>query len=163
MPRSTHSLFVLQTMGLPKHMAWATNNGHIKPHAHILPPGAPGCTKPHALTQLVICNIIPQKDTMITYVAQRSYLLNNQVPTVIFSSATILAATLHYSEFTNKYSRQYGRWSFSTNNLFSTFFSPLPPCLQTTQPIQSATQPPSQSATPPFSRYSPYSSLFTQN
>ena len=33
--------FVLETMGLPKHMAWAINNGHIKPHAHILAPGAP--------------------------------------------------------------------------------------------------------------------------
>lgn len=62
---------------------------------------------------------------MMTYVAQRRYLLNNQVPTVIFSSTTILA-TLHYSEFTNKYSPQYGSWSFLTNNLFSTFFSPLP-------------------------------------
>ena len=118
------------------------------------------CTEPRAHTQPINCNIIPQKDTMIPYMAQTSYPSNSQVLTKLFPSATI-PAILHYAEFTDKYSPQYGRLLFSfyfmTSILFSTSLPPLPTPLLITQPIQSTTQPPSLlTITLPFSCHSPH-------
>ena len=79
------------------------------------------CTKPRAHTWQINCNIIPQKDTMIPYVSQPRYPLNNQILAIFFPFATI-PATSHYPEFTDTYSPHYRRLSFSlhfmTNILF---------------------------------------------
>ena len=82
------------------------------------------CTKPHAHTRPINCNVIPQKDTMIPYMAQPRYPLNSQVFTTFFPFATI-PATPHYPEFTDRYSPQYGRLPFSLHFMTNTpFFRP---------------------------------------
>ena len=77
---------------------------------------------------------------MILYMAQPRCHLNSQVLEIFFPS-TPTPATLHYPEFTDTYSTQYGRLSFSlhfmTNNLFSTWPPPLPPPFSITRPVQS--------------------------
>ena len=85
---------------------------------------------------------------------QTRHPLNSQVLAKFFPFATI-AAILHYSELTYKYSTRYGRLSFSlyfmTQILFSTFLLSLPTPLLINQTIQSSTQPPSLPTTPlPF-------------
>ena len=93
---------------------------------------------------------------MMTYMAQPRHLWNNQVLSKFFPSA----------EYTNKFSRQYSKWSFSMYFMTSTLFSSFPPPvlspLSATQSIQSATQSPSLLTTPlPFFSHSPYfSSLY---
>ena len=61
-PCSTHSPFALQTAGIPSHVVRATSSGYTKPRAH---------------TQPITCNTIPQKDTMIPFMAQSRYPLNS--------------------------------------------------------------------------------------
>ena len=93
---------------------------------------------------------------MMTYMAQPRHLWNNQVLSKFFPSA----------EYTNEFSRQYSKWSFSMYFMTSTLFSSFPPPvlspLSATQSIQSATQSPSLVTTPlPFFSHSPYfSSLY---
>ena len=88
------------------------------------------CTKPHAHTQPVTCNIIPQKDTMITYMVKSRYPLDSQVLTIFFPFATI-PATPHYPVSTDRYSPHYGMLTFllyfMTNTFFSTFLPLSPP------------------------------------
>ena len=67
------------------------------------------CSKPHAHIQQINCNIFPQKDTMIPYMAQPHHPLNNQVLAIFFLSATIPAMP-HFSEFTDKYSPPQHSW-----------------------------------------------------
>ena len=81
--------------------------------------------QPRVHTQPINCNIISQKDTMKVYMAQTRNPLNSQVMAKFFPSAAI-PAIQHYSEFTDKYSPQYGRlWFlyFTINILFSTSIS----------------------------------------
>ena len=119
---STHSPFTLQTSSIPNHVVWAANSGYTKLRAPHPRARSTACTKPRAHTWLINGNIIPQKDTMIPYVSQPRYPLNNEVLAMFFFYATI-PATSHYPEFTDTYSPQYGRISFSlhfmTNILFS--------------------------------------------
>ena len=58
-------------------------------------------------TLTIDCNI-PQKETLIPFAAQKSHPLITPVLAIFFPLATI-PATLHYSEFTDKYFPQYGR------------------------------------------------------
>ena len=63
---------------------------------------------------------------MIPYLAEPLYPLNSQVLAIFFLSATTLAVP-NYPEFTERYSPQYGRLSFSLNFMIHTpfqFFSP---------------------------------------
>ena len=55
-------------------------------------------------TLTIDCNI-PQKEALIPFTAQKSH------PLITPVLATI-PATLHYSEFTDKYSPRYGRYLF---------------------------------------------------
>ena len=45
-------------------------------------------TKPHGHTQPINCNFIPQKDTMVHYMAQTRHLLNRQVLAIFPPSST---------------------------------------------------------------------------
>ena len=58
---------------------------------------------------------------MTPYMAQPHYPLNSQVPAIFFLSATTPAAS-HYPEFTDRYSPQYGRLSFSLHFMIHTAF-----------------------------------------
>ena len=168
---STQFPFSLQTQDIPNLMHWATNSGYTKPRACILTPLAlhiPNSMP--TLNQSTVTSL--QKGHHDTSMAQAHHFLNNQ-KLATFVPSTTAVTTLHYSEFTNKYSTQNGRWSFflyfMTNILFSTFLLPLPPSLSATKPIQSASQPPSLPTTPlPFSNHPPhFSALYhkaeTQN
>ena len=63
---------------------------------------------------------------MIPYLAQPRYPLNSQVLAIFFLSATT-PATPHYPEFTDRYSPQYGRLSFSLHFMIHTpFYFPSP-------------------------------------
>ena len=55
------------------------------------------CTKSPAHAQPIYCYVIPQKDSMIPYMAQTRHALNNQVLAIFFPSATI-PAMQHYSK-----------------------------------------------------------------
>ena len=70
-------------------MVWAINS--INSH-----PSGTACTKPRANPPPINCNIIPQKDTVIPYIAQPRYPLNSPVVAIFFPSATI--TTPHYPE-----------------------------------------------------------------
>ena len=104
------------------------------------------CTKSTAITKPLVhtwpinCNIIPQKGTMIPYMAQPHYLLNSQA-LAIFFPYSIIPATPHYPEFTDRYCPQYGRLSFSlhftTNTLFFDLPSPTSKSFLNTWPAQS--------------------------
>ena len=101
-PFSFNYPFALQTSGIPNHVVWATC-----PHSQSR---STEYTKPRSHTQPINCNIIPQKDIMIPYMDQTRHPLKSQVLAKFFPSATI-PVTLHYSEFADKYSPQYGRLS----------------------------------------------------
>ena len=58
---------------------------------------------------------------MTPYMAQPRYPLNSQVLAMFFFSATIPAMP-HYPEFTDRYSPQYGRLSFSLNFMIHAAF-----------------------------------------
>ena len=58
------------------------------------------CIKSRAHTRPINRNTIPQKDTMIPYMAQPRYSLYSQVLAIFFPFATI-PATPHYPKFTN--------------------------------------------------------------
>ena len=75
------------------------------------------CTKPRAHTRPINYNTIPQKDTMIPYMAQPRYPLNSQVLAILFPFATTPATP---PEFTNRYSPQYGMLSFSFHFMTNT-------------------------------------------
>ena len=64
---------------------------------------------------------------MTPYKAQPHYPLNSQVLTIFFLSATI-PATPHSPEFTDRYSAQYGRLSFSLHFVIHTAFLFSFPC-----------------------------------
>ena len=90
---STHSPFTLLTSGIPNHQVWATNSGYTKSRAH-----QEHCKhKPRAHTRPISCNIIPQKDTVIPYMARPHYPLNSQVLAIFFPSAAMATAP-HYPE-----------------------------------------------------------------
>ena len=98
------------------------------------------CTKPRVHTWPINCNIIPQKDTMMPYMAQLCYPLNSQALAIIFPSATIPAMP-HYPEYTDRYFPQYGRLlfllHFMTNTLFFNLPSPTLKSFLNTWPAQS--------------------------
>ena len=94
-PCSTHFSSALQKLGIPNHMVFATNSGRIKPRVSILAPRELNVPN-HMATQPINCNFIPQKDTMIPYMAQTRYLLNSQFLSIFPPS---IPATLHYSGF----------------------------------------------------------------
>ena len=116
----------------------ATNIRHTKPHdlgykQSIYQTMCPhsctrstACTKPCAHSRPINCNIIPQKNTMIPYMAQPRYHFNSQV-LAIFIPSTIPTMP-HYPESTDRYFPQYSRLSFSlyfmTRNLFLDFPCP---------------------------------------
>ena len=79
------------------------------------------CTRPRVQTRPINCNIIPQKDTMTPCMSQPHYPLNSQVLAIFFLSATI-SAMPHYPEFTDRYSPQYGKLSFSLRFTIHTAF-----------------------------------------
>ena len=58
---------------------------------------------------------------MMPYMAQQRYPLNIQFLAIFFPLATI-PATRHYPEFTDRYSPQYGKLSFSLYFMTHTFF-----------------------------------------
>ena len=63
---------------------------------------------------------------MTPYMAQPRYPLNSQVLAIFFLSATT-PTTPHYPEFTDRYSTQYGRLSFSLHFMIHTpFYFPSP-------------------------------------
>ena len=124
-PCSTHPPFTPQTSDVPNHVAWATNSGYTKPHACI-----PSLGAQHVPNHVPILDrwpgyTIPQKDIMAPYMVQTRYPLNSQLLAIFFSFTTIPVTTLHYPEFTDRYSAQ----SFSLHFLTNTFFrhSSLPP------------------------------------
>ena len=79
------------------------------------------CTKPRVHTRPINCNTISQKNIMMPYMAQQRYPLNIQFLAIFFPLATI-PATRHYPEFTDRYSPQYGKLSFSLYFMTHTFF-----------------------------------------
>lgn len=118
-------------------MVWATNSGYSKSCAHSRVRNT-GCIK-RAHTQPIHCNIIAHKDTMIFDMAQIPHPLNCWVLATFFLSATV-PPQLTYSQLTDNYSPQYGRWWFSSyfmNNFLSlTFLDPFqPPLNHTTNSI----------------------------
>ena len=66
--------------------------GHLK-----LCTRSTACTKPHTHTWPINCNTIPQKDTIIPYMAQPCYPLNGQVFVIFFPFATTPANTIQNS------------------------------------------------------------------
>ena len=79
------------------------------------------CTKLGAFIWPINCNTIPQKVTVIPYMAQPGYTLNSQVLAIFFHFAT--TPTLpHYPKFTVRYRLQYGRSSCSLHFMTHTFF-----------------------------------------
>ena len=94
----------------------------MHPHSHAR---SIACTKPRAHTQPITCNIIPQKDTMILYMAQSRYLSNSQVLTIFFPVATI-PATSHYPISTDRNSPQYVMLTFLLHFMSNSFFDILP-------------------------------------
>ena len=120
-PCSTHSPFTLQTSGIPNNMVWVTNIAYTKSSPCILAPAAQNAPNHVSTTQTINCNTIPQKDLMILYMIQARHTLNTQVLAKLFPSP-VTPAILHYSQFSDKYSPQYGRLSlslyFMTNILF---------------------------------------------
>ena len=97
-PCSTHYPLALQTLGIQNHMVWGTNNERTKRGACILSPRELNINhKPHAHTQPINCNFVPQKDTMIPYMAETHHPLDNQVLAIFPPSATI-PSTTHYSK-----------------------------------------------------------------
>ena len=106
----------------------AINIGHTKPRGLVYKQWLYKTTCPHSRTRStghtrsMNCNTIPQKDTMIPYMAQPCYLLNSQVLVIFFPFATI-PATPHHPEFTDKYFPQYGMSSFSLLFMTQTFFN----------------------------------------
>ena len=84
------------------------------------------CTKLHAKTQPITCNTIPQKDTIIPYIAQSRYPLKSHVLTIFFAFATI-PATPYYPVFTDRYSPQYGMLTILLHFITNTFFFNIPP------------------------------------
>ena len=86
------------------------------------------CTKLRAHTRPINFNIMP-------YLAQPRYPLNNQFLAIFFLSATMPGA-LHYPEFTDMYSPQNGRLSFSLHFMIHTpFHFPSPTCTSLLNPI----------------------------
>ena len=71
-------------------------------------------------------NTIPQKDTIIPYIAQSRYPLKSHVLTIFFAFATI-PATPYYPVFTDRYSPQYGMLTISLHFITNTFFFDIPP------------------------------------
>ena len=51
--------------------------------------------KPRANPRPINCNVIPQKDTVMPYIAQPRYPLNSQVLAIFFPSATITTTPHH--------------------------------------------------------------------
>ena len=106
-------------------MVWTTNSGYFKSRVHF-PARNTECIK-RAHTLPINCNIIAHKDTMILYMFQTSHPFNSPVLTMFILSGTILAM-LRYSEVTDKYSPQYGRWwislYFMSNIFLLNFFDP---------------------------------------
>ena len=70
---------------------------------------------------------------MIPYMAERRHPLNSQVLAIFFPSGTI-PAMLNYSEFTDKYSPQYSRWSFLLYFVTNILFRPSFPHFQPLSP-----------------------------
>lgn len=138
---STHPIVTLQLSGMQDHMVWATNSAYTKPCIYLLEPAALSIPKICNHTQPINCHMIPEKDTMVSYMVQTRRHLNNQVLAVFFPSST-KPATLHCSKSIDKYSPQYGSWLFSwyfmTNIIFWPSFLHFPP-FSNSQPIQSAT------------------------
>ena len=103
-------------------------------------------TKPRAHTQPITCNTIPQKNTMIPYMAQSHSPLNSQVLAIFFLFEPI-PATPQYPVFTDRYSPQYGLLTLLLHFMTNAFFSwhsypfpllpPPPPHFSIIQPVQS--------------------------
>ena len=85
----------------------ATNSAYTKPCIYLLEPAALSIPKICNHTQPINCYMIPEKDTMVSYMVQKRRHLNNQVLAVFFPSST-KPATLHCSKSIDKYSPQYG-------------------------------------------------------
>ena len=138
---STHPIVALQLSGMQGHMVWATNSAYTKLCIYLLEPGALNIPKICNHTQPINCHMIPEKDTLVFYMAQTRHHLNNQVLAVFFPSST-KPATVHYSKSIDKYSPQYRSWLlswyFMTNIIFWPSFPHFPP-FATSQPIQSTT------------------------
>ena len=132
---STHPIVTLQLSGMQDHMVWATNSAYTKPCIYLLEPGALNIPKICNHTQPINCHMIPEKDTMVSYMTQTRHHLNNQALAVFFPSST-KPATLRYSKSIDKYSPQHVSWLFSwyfmTNIIFWPSFPRLPPFLNFT-------------------------------
>ena len=85
---SDHSPFVIQTLGIPNHVDWATSSGYTKASTCIFAPRALNVSKQVAtLNQPINCHIILQNGTMTSYMAQPRHPLNNQVLAIFFPSS----------------------------------------------------------------------------
>ena len=84
------------------------------------------CTKPRANPQPISCQVIPQKDTVIPYIAQPRYPLNSQVLAVFFPSASITTTPHHPALLIDILSPQHGRLSFSLYFMTNTLAFDLP-------------------------------------
>ena len=125
-PCSTHSPFALQKLGIPNQVVWATNNRSTKPRVRILASRELSqrelnCTKSNAHTQPINWNLIPQKDTMILYIAQTRHLLNNQILSM-FPPFTTMPTTPHYSGFAN-WSTFSTKWYVIVFYIFYVFYN----------------------------------------
>ena len=76
---SNNSIVAFQLSGMQIHMVWATNSAYTKPCIYLLEPGALNIPKICNHTQPINCHMIPEKDTMVSYMAQTPHHLNNQV------------------------------------------------------------------------------------
>ena len=93
--RSTHSPFALQTSGVPNQVVWAINSGCTKTTCPYSRDRSAACTKPRANPQPISCQVIPQKETVIPYIAQPRDPLNSQVLAIFFPSSTTRTTPHH--------------------------------------------------------------------
>ena len=139
---STHPIVTLQLSGMQDHMVWATNSAYTKPCIYLLEPGALNIPKICNHTQPINCHMIPEKDTMVSYMAQTPHHLNNQVLQYFLllqlnqqrsTIQNLLISILH--SMVGNFFRGIS-WLTSFFDLLSPDFPPF----STSQPIQSATK-----------------------
>ena len=88
-PCCTHSSSALQKLGIPNHVVFVTNSevlNHLSTFSR-----QDKCIYQTIWLHSINCNFIPQKDSMIPYMAQTRHLLNSQVLAIFTPSATTSA------------------------------------------------------------------------
>ena len=140
--RSFYPIVALQLSSMQDHMIWATNSAYTKPCIYLLEPGALNIPKICNHTQPINCHMIPEKGTMVSYMAQTPHHLNNQVLQYFLllqlnqqrSTIQNLLISILHSMVGNCFRGI--SWLTSFFDLLSPDFPPF----STSQPIQSATK-----------------------